>query len=112
MTDLDDVTIAKLDEQDIRIIRELEKKLGDDVCLVAVNKKDVIYALEAKMAPNQWCRVDEVYPEVETMRAYYGQFEQAKEAKSALKRLLLNTKFKTREKKRPIRIREIVSRSD
>lgn len=109
MTEMDDVTIARLDEDDIRIIRELEKKLGDDICLVAVNRKDVIYALEAKMAPNDWQRVDAVYPEVEDLKAYYSRFAQAKDAKSALKRLLLNPKFRTREKKKPIRIREVVS---
>jgi len=112
MPDLDDLIIARLDEEDIRIIREVEKKLGDDICLVAVHKKDVIYALEAKMSPSQWRRVDEVYPEIENLKAFYSRYEQAKDAKSALKRFLISDKFKTREKKRPIRIRQIVSSSE
>jgi len=109
MNDLDDIRIASLEEEDIQIIRELEKKLGDDICLVAVHKRDVIYALEAKMSPGEWQRVDEVYPEVKGLKAFYNQYETVKESKSALKRLLIANKATFKEKKRPIRIRQIVN---
>jgi len=108
MRDLDDIRIAALDEEDIQIIRELEQKLGDDICLVAVHKRDVIYALEAKMSPSEWRRVDEVYPEVEGLKAFFNHYDEIKESKAALKRLLIANKGKMKEKKRPVRIRQIV----
>ena len=47
----DDIKMANLSPEDLATIRALEKKLGDDICLVAVKKKDVLYALEAKVSP-------------------------------------------------------------
>jgi hypothetical protein len=107
--DNDDIRMASLDEQDIKIIQELEKKLGPDICLVAVEKKSVLYALEAKMAPNDWQRVDEVYPEIESLKAYYHDYDVAKANKAALKTFLIHNQTKRNIKKRPIRIRQIVN---
>ena len=107
--DTDEIKIASLDEEDIQIIRNLEKKLGSDICLVAVEKKDVLYALEAKMAPNDWQRVDWVYPQIDSLKAYYGDYEKAKANKAALKTFLIHNQTKMSLKKRPIRIRQIVN---
>jgi hypothetical protein len=109
ISDSDDIKIALLGEKDINIIRDLEKKLGDNICLVAVEKKNVLYALEAKKGPNEWQRVDMVYPEIESLKAYYSDYEMAKANKAALKTFLIQNQSKLSEKKRPIRIRQIVN---
>ena len=103
----DDIKIAKLSQAEIAVIRELEEKLGDNICLVAVEKKTVIYALEAKLAPNRWQRVDHAYPEIQGLKAYFGDYEIAKAAKNALKNYLGNPKVRRLIKKHPIRIRQI-----
>ena len=51
MAGLDDLKIASLSPEDLETIRALEKKLGPTIRLVAVETKDVIYVMEAKMAP-------------------------------------------------------------
>ena len=109
MTGLDDLKIATLNQEDLETIRSLEKKLGPNIRLVAVEKKDVIYALEAKLAPNVWQRVDEVYPEIQNIKAYYAEEDGAKEAKGWLKGFLINNKLVPKPKKRPIRIRPVVN---
>ena len=63
--------MAALNTEDLEEIRSLEKKLGD-ICLIAVEKSDAIFALEAKVAPNVWEPVDQVYPDIENLRAYYA----------------------------------------
>jgi hypothetical protein len=73
MTGLDDLKIATLSADDLETIRTLEKKLGPTIRLVAVETRDVLYALEAKMGPNQWQRVDEVYPVIRDIKAYYAE---------------------------------------
>jgi hypothetical protein len=105
----DDIKIARLEEKDIKTIQDLEKKLGDDICLVAVAKKNVLYAIEAKMAPNEWRPIDQVYPEIESLKTYYGDYEKAKTNKAALKTFLIHNQTKLSLKKRPIRIRQIVN---
>ncbi len=102
----DDVQFANLGPDEVATIKALEKKLGDDIRLVAVRSKAVLYVLEAKMAPNQWLRVDRAYPQIEKLKAYFNDYEAAKESKAALKRFLINNKLSLR--KRPIRIRQIV----
>lgn len=109
MNRLDDLKIATLSREDLETIRELEKKLGPDVRLVAVEKKDVLYALEAKMAPNVWQRVDTVYPEIRNIKAYYSDEEVAREAKGWLKGFLINNTLAPKPQKRPIRIRQVVN---
>lgn len=109
MADLDDLKIATLSPEDLETIRALERKLGPNIRLVAVETKDVLYALEAKMGPNQWQRVDTVYPEITNIKAYYAEHEVAKEAKGWLKGFLINNTLKTKPKKRPIRIRQVVN---
>lgn len=109
MSGLDELRIATLSAEDIETIRTLEKKLGPDIRLVAVETKDVLYALEAKMAPNEWQRVDTVYPEIKGIKAYYSQKEAAKEAKGWLKGFLINNKLTPKPQKRPIRIRQVVN---
>lgn len=96
--------MAKLTEADIEAIKALEKKLGN-TCLVAVEKSDAMYALEAKTAPNVWEPVHTVYPEIEDLKSYYPDQETAKLAKGGLKGLLNSTSYKKRKK--PIRIRKI-----
>jgi hypothetical protein len=108
----DDIKMATLSPEDLATIRALEKKLGDDICLVAVKKKDVLYALEAKVSPGCWRLVDEVYPEIDRLRAYYDAYDQAKDAKAALKSYLISQKSASRVNKRPIRIRQIVQAQD
>jgi hypothetical protein len=109
MSGSDEFTIAKLTQKEIETLQVLERKLGNDVHLLAVKNTAVLYALEAKIAPAVWKRVDHAYPEIEGLKAYYANHAQAKDAKAALKSLLMGKHFKTRLKKRPIRIREIMS---
>jgi hypothetical protein len=108
----DDIKIAKLDPEDIAVIKALEQKLGENICLVAVEKKDVIYALEAKLAPNKWQRVDQTYPQIEGLKAYYSDYDKIKDAKNSLKSYLLSPKAKRFLKKYPLRIRQIVRAQD
>ena len=100
-----DLKIAALSSKDIEAIRALEKELGD-VCLVAVEKKDAIFLLEAKVGPNVWEPVDQVYPEIKGLKVFYSDEDTAKLAKSALKSLL-NAKKSEQIQKRPIRINKI-----
>jgi hypothetical protein len=109
MSGLDDLKIAQLSPEDLETVRILEKKLGPNIRLVAVETKAVLYALEAKMGPNEWQRVDTVYPEIKDIKAYYAQEEPAKEAKGWLKGFLINNNLNPRPKKRPIRIRQVVN---
>ena len=97
--------MADLNTEDLEEIRSLEKKLGD-ICLIAVEKSDAIYALEAKIAPNVWKPVDQVYPDIENLRAYYSDEETAHLSKGALKSFLhSNTHYK--KLKKPVRVRKI-----
>lgn len=82
MSELDDLKFAMLSDEDLATIRMLEKKLGPTIRLVAVESKMVLYAVEAKMGPNLWQRVDAVYPEIKNVKAYYNELEAAKEAKA------------------------------
>ena len=109
MTGLEDLKIAVLSAEDLETIRALEKKLGPDIRLVAVETKDVLYALEAKMAPNQWQRVDSVYPQIKDIKAYYVEHDAARQAKGWLKGFLINNSLTPRPQKRPIRIRQVVN---
>ena len=98
--------IAEISEEKIETIRSLEKKLGDKVCLVALEKTGSLYVLEAKLAPNLWERVDKAYPEIGNLRAYYTSKEDAHITKSSLKKLL-GSKKNLKNKKHPIRMRKI-----
>jgi hypothetical protein len=109
MNGLDDLKIATLSPEDLDTIRNLERKLGPTIRLVAVETKDVLYALEAKMGPNAWQRVDTVYPEIKDIKAYYAELEYAKEAKAWLKGFLINNTLDPKPRKRPIRIRQVVN---
>ena len=106
---MDDLKIAVLSPEDLDTIRALERKLGPTIRLVAVETKDVLYALEAKMAPNQWQRVDRVYPEIKGIKAYYSEHDAAKAAKGWIKGFLMNNNLDPRPLKRPIRIRQVVN---
>ena len=109
MTAMDDLTIAVLTPEDLETIRALERKLGPNIRLVAVETKDVLYALEAKMAPNLWQRVDTAYPEIQGIKAYYADHEAAREAKGWLKGFLISNNLAPKPVKRPIRIRQVVN---
>lgn len=109
MTGLEDLKIASLSTEDLETIRTLEKKLGPTIRLVAVEIKDVLYALEAKMAANQWERVDTVYPRIRGIKAFYAEHDAAKEAKGWLKGFLTNNTLDPKPRKRPIRIRQVIN---
>lgn len=105
---MDDLKIAALSPEDLETIRALERKLGPTIRLVAVETQHVIFALEAKLAPNQWQRVDRVYPEIKGIKAYFSEHDAAKAAKGWLKGFLLNNTLDPKPLKRPIRIRQVV----
>ncbi len=65
-----DTKVADLNEEKLKNIQALEKDLGENICLVAIEKTGSLYVLEAKVAPNVRERVDKVYPELENLRAY------------------------------------------
>jgi len=97
--------LANLTKDQLNEIKEIEKKL-ENVCLVAVEKQDALFVLEAKLAPNHWELANKVYPEIEGMSSYFTTMDDAKLAKSSLKNLL--KVLKTRGVvKRPIRIRKL-----
>ncbi len=97
--------MAQISSSELEEIKALEKKLGD-ICLIAVERSDAIYVLEAKLGPNDWEAVDKVYPEIEKLRAFYGDEETAKLSKGALKSFL-NASKDFKDKKKPVRIRRI-----
>jgi hypothetical protein len=109
MGGLDDLKIAELSPEDIEIIQSLEDKLGPGIRLVAVKSDAILYALEAKMGPNHWERVDRVYPEISGIQAYFADEGLAKEAKAMLKGFIVSNKLSPKPKKRPIRVRQIVN---
>ena len=95
--------MPKLHENYLTRIRDLENEIDPDICLLAI-KRPHLFILEAKLAPNHWESIKEVYPET-GFKAFYTDFESAKTAKSELK---LFFKGQNKEfKKRPIRIRKI-----
>jgi hypothetical protein len=98
------VKVAELSPDALKAIRDLEKSLGDGVCLLAVEKEGALYVLEAKIAPNRWKRIDQVYSAINQLRAFFQNHEDAHDAKAALKSFLNSPKGKTFPK-RPIRIR-------
>jgi hypothetical protein len=98
------VKVAQLPPEDLEAIRAFEKTLSVNVCLLAVERNEALYALEAKLAPNRWQRVDRTYPEIAGLKAFYDNHEDAHEAKAALK-AYLNSKAARELAKRPIRIR-------
>ena len=97
--------MAQISSSELEEIKALEKKLGD-ICLIAVEKSDAIFVLEAKIGPNEWKSVDKVYPEIERLRAFYGDEETAKLSKGALKSFL-NASNDFKGRKKPVRIRRI-----
>jgi len=98
------VKVAKLCATELKAIRDLEKSLGEKVCLLAVEKEGALYVLEAKIAPNRWDRVDHVYPGIKNICAFFKRHEDAHDAKAALKSFLNSAKARPLPKK-PIRIR-------
>ena len=98
------VKVAQLCAAELQAIRDLEKSLGEKVCLLAVEKEGALYVLEAKIGPNRWDRVDHVYPGIKDLCAFFRRHEDAHDAKAALKSFLNSAKAKPLPKK-PIRIR-------
>jgi hypothetical protein len=107
MSQGDELEFAELTPEQMAVVAEAEQKLPADVRLVAVKRSSEMYVLEAKLAPNEWQRVDRVYPEIEDLKSYYRDAEACKAAKAALKGFLISKKIKPQLKKRPIRIRVI-----
>lgn len=98
------VKVASLPPEDLESIRAFEKTLSGNICLLAVEKSEALYVLEAKLAPNRWKRVDRTYPEISDLKAFYDRHQDAHEAKAALK-AFLNSAGARNITKRPIRIR-------
>ncbi|MFH1091410.1 MAG: hypothetical protein V1742_07560 [Pseudomonadota bacterium] len=97
--------LANLKPEELEEIKALEAKLGG-VCLVAVEKAEALYAVEAKLAPDHWAPVDQVYPEIENLKSYFASGDDAAAAKGALKSLLAG-KRNFKAGKRPIRVKRI-----
>ena len=97
--------IAEIPPEALEAIQELEEKLGN-ICLLAVEKNEALYVLEAKLAPNHWESIEQVYPEIENLKAFYSTEDEARLAKGALKNYLIARKKRGIEK-RPIRLRKI-----
>ncbi len=99
--------IARISPESLAAIQELEQRLGEDICLLAVQKADDSrYRLEAKVSPNQWEPVDQVYPQIDGLKSEYSDPEAAHHAKAGLKSLLNSTRS-YRAIKKPIRIKKI-----
>ncbi len=98
------LSFPEISPEKLEKIKKLEKELGN-ICLVAVERPMAIYVLEAKIDKNQWVPVDQFYPEIEGLKSYYQNYEDAKLAKAGLKSLLI-ARAKEMDK-RPIRIRKI-----
>jgi hypothetical protein len=103
---LAEITMARLGPEQLEKLKALEAELGGEVRLLAVEKAASLYALEAKISPQAWIPVHQVYPEIEGLRGYYSDREEAAVTKASLKSLL---RYATdiRERKRPIRIRKL-----
>ena len=102
---MDKFKLAKLPQEILEEIQALEQKLSG-VCLVAVERAEAMFAVEAKIDRNIWAPVDQIYPEIEELKSYYHTREDAALAKGALKNLLRSPAFSNLAK-RPIRVREI-----
>ena len=98
------VKVAQLPPEDLEAIRKFEKTLSGNVCLLAVEKSQALYVLEAKLGPNKWQRVDRTYPEIRDIKAFFDRHQDAHDAKAALK-AFLNSAGARQITKRPIRIR-------
>ena len=107
MSQGDELEFADLTPEQMALVADAEKKLPADVRLVAVKRSDEMYVLEAKLGPNEWLRVDQVYPEIDNLKSFYRDSEACKAAKAALKGFLISNKLKPQIKKRPIRIRVV-----
>lgn len=95
---------ACLTKEQLNKLSALENELG--FCLFAVEENESLYVLEAKLAPNVWKKVTEVYPAIKDLEAFYLEREAAHDAKSRLKRILGN-KAKYNVQKKPLRNRKI-----
>ncbi len=98
------VKVAQLHPEDLEAIRNFEKTLKGNICLLAVEKSEALYVLEAKLAPNRWQRVDRTYPQINDLAAFFDSHQDAHDAKAALK-AYLNSTGARHLTKRPIRIR-------
>ncbi len=102
--------IAELTQEEVGLIKTIEEKLKNRVCLVAVEKGQKLFSLEAKISPNHWERVDRVYPEIEGLKAFFMDEDTCRLAKTTLKNFLNGNKARELQlNKRPIRIRKIDS---
>ena len=102
-----ELVYADLTPEQMAVVAAAERQLPEDVRLVAVKRASEMYVLEAKLAPNEWLRVDQVYPEIEGLKSFFSDGDACKAAKAALKGFLISNKLKPQLKKRPIRIRVI-----
>jgi hypothetical protein len=107
MSQGDELEFADLTPEQMAIVAEAERKLPAEVRLVAVKRTGAMYVLEAKLAPNEWRRVDLVYPEIEDLKSFYRDGEACKAAKAVLKGFLISNRLKPQFIKRPIRIRVV-----
>ena len=97
------LVLANLSARQMDTLRQLQEKFG--VVLVPLKEVEGIFVLEAKVEPNRWEPVHEVYPDIEGLASYYLSREDAALAKAALKSLLRRRAMQPR--KLPIRIRKL-----
>ena len=100
-----EISLADLSEEELKAVKALEKELGR-ICLVAVERTEALYAVEAKLGPNSWVPVNRAFPELAGLASYYADRNDAQAAKSSLKSLLAG-RPELRRMKKPIRIRKI-----
>ena len=56
----EELEFADLTPEQMAVVAEAEQKLPADVRLVAVKRTSEMYVLEAKLAPNEWLRVEQI----------------------------------------------------
>jgi hypothetical protein len=99
------VFLADLTSGQIAQIKRLEADITN-IRLLPVKSSDELFVIEAKVAPNNWKPVHQVYTEVKYLASYYAEESAAVMAKSALKSNLRHRKFK--QTKLPIRVRKVL----
>lgn len=70
-----------------------------------MDSKKVEFVLEAKVAPNKWVEIAELYPQID-IASRYIRYEDAYQAKGKLKSALAGP-WKSTYKKKPIRVSEL-----
>jgi hypothetical protein len=99
------IALNKLTPEQLEQVHTLELSMPQ-VRLLPVDASQAIYIIEAKLGPNQWEPVSQVYTEIEDLRSYYLDERDALSAKASLKALLRSNR-KMQAMKLPIRVRKV-----